>query len=170
MRYAQIRSMDISNGENVGVSIFVQGCPFHCKGCFNQETWNFDGGKEFTRDVENKFLKLVDRPHIKRVSILGGEPLCKENAEGVLRLIAQIPEDKEIWIYTGYTYETLTSSATTDDLETTIWRSRIKDILNAIDVLVDGQYIEELRDLSLKFRGSSNQRIIYLKDINNVQN
>lgn len=168
MRYAQIRSMDISNGENVGVSIFVQGCPFHCKGCFNQETWDFNGGKEFTKNIENKFLKLIDRPHIKRVSILGGEPLCKENAEGVLRLIAQIPDDKEIWIYTGFTYEALTSDVSTDDLETTIWRSRIKDILNAIDVLVDGQYIEELRDLSLKFRGSSNQRIIRLKDVTYV--
>lgn len=168
MRYAQIRSMDISNGENVGVSIFVQGCPFHCKGCFNQETWDFNGGKEFSKNIENKFLKLVDKPHIKRVSILGGEPLCKENAEGVLRLIAQIPDDKEIWIYTGFTYETLTSNVSTDDLETTIWKSRIKDILNAIDVLVDGQYIEGLRDLSLKFRGSSNQRIIRLKDVTYV--
>lgn len=165
MRYAQIRSMDISNGEGVGVSLFVQGCPFHCNGCFNPETWDFNGGNEWTKTEELKFLELVNRPYIKRVSILGGEPLCKENAEGVLRLIAQIPDDKQIWIYTGFLYETLTSSVCTDDLETTLWKAEIKDILNSIDVLVDGQYIEDLKDIRLQFRGSSNQRIIRMKEI-----
>ena len=92
MRYAQVRSMDISNGEGIGVSLFVQGCPFnpHCYNCFNTETWDFNGGKEWAPDVKEKFLELIDRPYIKRVSILGGEPLADENLDGVLDLVTEI--------------------------------------------------------------------------------
>ena len=92
MRYAQVRSMDISNGEGIGVSLFVQGCPFnpHCYNCFNTETWDFNGGKEWTPDVKEKFLELIDRPYIKRVSILGGEPLADENLDDVLDLVTEI--------------------------------------------------------------------------------
>lgn len=92
MRYAQIRSMDISNGEGVGVSLFVQGCLFHCKNCFNSETWDFNGGKEWTEETKNKFMELIDRPYIKRISILGGEPLAEQNLNGVLSLIKEIRE------------------------------------------------------------------------------
>lgn len=146
MRYAQIRSMDISNGEGIGVSLFVQGCHFHCKECFNPETWSFDGGKEWTEHTEEYFLALMDKPYIKRVSILGGEPLAPENYKTVLELCSKIKQkypNKQIWIYTGYKYEDLDFSLSLD-----------------IDVLVDGQFEIDNKDLNLRFCGSSNQRII----------
>lgn len=143
MRYASIRDMDISNGNGIGVALFTQGCHFHCKNCFNKSTWDFDGGKEFTKETCDKFMKLVNRPFIKRVSILGGEPLAKENVDDVCNVLKQI-KDKQIWVYTGYTFETVKNY----------------DIMKYIDYLVDGQYVDELRDLKLKFRGSSNQRIV----------
>lgn len=143
MRYASIRDLDISNGNGIGVALFTQGCHFHCKNCFNKSTWDFDGGKEFTKETCDKFMKLVNRPFIKRVSILGGEPLAKENVDDVCSVLKQI-KDKQIWVYTGYTFETVKNY----------------DIMKYIDYLVDGQYIDELRDLKLKFRGSSNQRIV----------
>ena len=147
MRYAQIRNMDISNGEHIGVSLFVQGCRFCCKGCFNKETWDFNGGKEWTQEVEDKFFDLINRPYIKRVSILGGEPLADGNKLVVLDLIKKIKDkypNKSIWLYTGYTFEEISSL----------------NNLRYIDVLVDGRYIEEQKDLTLKFRGSKNQRLI----------
>ena len=143
MRYASIRDLDISNGNDIGVALFTQGCHFHCKNCFNKSTWDFDGGKEFTRETCNKFMKLVNRPFIKRVSILGGEPLAKENVDDVCNILKQI-KNKTIWVYTGHTFETVKNY----------------DIMKYIDYLVDGQYVDELRDLRLKFRGSSNQRVI----------
>ena len=143
MRYASIRDMDISNGNGIGVALFTQGCHFHCKNCFNKSTWDFNGGKEFTKETCDKFMKLVNRPFIKRVSILGGEPLAKENVDDVCNVLKQI-KDKQIWVYTGYTFETVKNL----------------EVMKYIDYLVDGQYIDELRDLKLKFRGSSNQRII----------
>ena len=113
MRYAQIRSMDISNGEGVGVSLFVQGCPFHCKNCFNSETWDFNGGKEWTEKTKNKFMELIDRPYIKRVSFLGGECLADQNLDEVLKLVKQIrisfPE-KTIWLYTGFCWNDIMCS------------------------------------------------------------
>ena len=149
MRYASIRDIDISNGNGIGVALFTQGCHFHCKNCFNKSTWDFDGGKEFTRETCNKFMKLVNRPFIKRVSILGGEPLAKENVDDVCNILKQI-KNKTIWVYTGHTFETVKNY----------------DIMKYIDYLVDGQYVDELRDLTLEFRGSSNQNI--WKKINNV--
>ena len=143
MRYASIRDLDISNGNDIGVALFTQGCHFHCKNCCNKSTWDFDGGKEFTKETCDKFMKLVNRPFIKRVSILGGEPLAKENVDDVCNVLKQI-KNKTIWVYTGHTFETVKNY----------------DIMKYIDYLVDGQYVDELRDLRLKFRGSSNQRII----------
>ena len=143
MRYASIRDLDITNGTDIGVALFVQGCHFHCKNCFNKSTWDFDGGKEVTKETCSKFMKLVNRPFIKRVSILGGEPLAKENVYDICNILKQI-KNKTIWVYTGYTFETVKNY----------------DIMKYIDYLVDGQYVDELRDLRLKFRGSSNQRII----------
>lgn len=105
MRYASMRNLDISNGEGVGVSLFVQGCPFHCKNCFNSETWDFNGGKEWTEEIIEKFIKLIDRPYIKRVSFLGGECLAEQNLDEVLSLVKEINRrfpDKIIWLYTGY--------------------------------------------------------------------
>lgn len=161
MRYAQIRSMDISNGEGIGVSLFVQGCHFHCYNCFNQETWDFNSGKEWTRQIERYFLNLVNKAYIKRVSILGGEPLCDENVKTVLKLIAKINNnfnDKKIWLYTGYTWEEIMRSR--NDLVKDKMLSLRQLAICESDILVDGRYINDLKDYSLKFRGSSNQRVI----------
>lgn len=147
MRYASIRDFDISNGEDIGVSLFVQGCHFHCPNCFNQSTWNFNGGKEFTIETMRHIIKLMDRPFIKRFTLLGGEPLAPENIETskeILRVIKETYPNKQVWLFTGYVMENIPD----------------KSILKYVDVLVDGPYKHELRDLSLAFRGSSNQRII----------
>ena len=104
MRYASIRDLDVTNGEGVGVSLFVQGCPFHCYNCFNPDTWDFNGGKEWTYEIKQQFLSLIDRPYITRVSILGGEPTAKQNFYRVYELIKEIKErfpSKDIWLYTG---------------------------------------------------------------------
>lgn len=173
MRYAQIRSMDISNGEGVGVSLFVQGCPFHCKNCFNSETWDFNGGKKWTEEVKDKFMKLIDRPYIKRVSFLGGECLAEQNLDVVLDLIKEIrisfPE-KTIWLYTGFCWDDIMCSfaglqadcVVLDKKNIEAWEKRRKIISN-IDVLVDGEYIDEQKDLTLKWKGSKNQRCIDVK-------
>ena len=161
MRYAQIRNMDISNGEHIGVSLFVQGCGFHCKGCFNKETWDFNGGKEWTEEIKDNFFKLIDRPYIKRVSILGGEPLANENVSDIFNLIEEIKNkfpDKSIWLYTGYEFETIMNNPLRN-INTTL-RKRIAEMC---DVLVDGRYVDDLKDLTLKFCGSSNQRVINVK-------
>ena len=169
MRYASIRSLDISNGEGVGVSLFVQGCPFHCKNCFNSETWDFNGGKEWTEKTKNKFMELIDRPYIKRVSFLGGECLADQNLDGVLDLIKEIrisyPE-KTIWLYTGFQWSQIIAKIHQPTFpdekfehDRNIHMKRQKIISN-VDVLVDGEYIDEQRDLTKKWAGSSNQRVI----------
>ena len=181
MRYASIRELDISNGEGVGVALFVQGCHFHCYNCFNPDTWDFNGGKEWTQEIEDKLIELASRPYIKRLSILGGEPLADENLDGVLHLVDRfclsLP-NKTIWLYTGYevnleSYEILTIGkeyAKTRYEFTTTQPSRSntanflrKSILNNVDVLVDGRYIDSQRDVNLKWRGSKNQRVIDIK-------
>ena len=173
--------MDISNGEGVGVALFVQGCHFHCYNCFNPDTWDFNGGKEWTPEVEDKFIELASRPYIKRISLLGGEPLADENLDGVLHLVDRFRlslPNKTIWLYTGYevnleSYEILTIGkeyAKTRYEFTTTQPSRSntanflrKSILNNVDVLVDGRYIDSQRDVNLKWRGSKNQRVIDIK-------
>lgn len=177
MRYAQIRSMDISNGEGVGVSLFVQGCDRHCFNCFNSETWDFNGGKEWTEETKNKFIKLIDRPYINRISVLGGEPLAEQNLDEVLSLIKEIrtsfPE-KYIWLYTGFTWDSImnykyTNRFTEKDvlfnfhIKKDLEMIQRKNIIKLCDVLVDGEYIDEQKDLSLKFKGSKNQRVIDAK-------
>lgn len=187
MRYAQIRSMDISNGEGVGVSLFVQGCPFHCKNCFNSETWDFNGGKEWTEKTKNKFMELIDRPYIKRVSFLGGECLADQNLDGVLDLIKQIRNsypDKTIWLYTGYhvfinypeshrQHKVILSTrpnASTNIIydDELFFKKKEEDrkrseIISNVDIIVDGEYIDEQKDLILKWRGSKNQHVIDVK-------
>ena len=146
MRYASIRSMDISDGEGIGISLFVQGCHFHCKNCFNQSTWDFNGGEEFTNEIKEKMFQLLDKPYMVRISILGGEPLSPPNRQKVRDLCEEIKQrfpDKKLWLYTGYKKEDLNDT----------------DILDFVDVLVDGQYEDENRNLRLQFRGSTNQRI-----------
>ena len=170
MRYAQIRSLDISNGEGIGVSLFVQGCPFHCRNCFNPETWDFNGGEKWTEETKNKFMELIDRPYIKRVSLLGGECLAEQNLNDVLSLVQEIrisfPE-KTIWLYTGFKWEQIMNIKvmqpifSCEDLENKIQNVLKKqEIIKQCDVLVDGEYIDEQRDLTLAYRGSKNQRVI----------
>lgn len=154
MRYAKIRKMDISNGEGIRVSLFVQGCSFHCKNCFNQETWDFNGGKEFTTEEVDKIIKLANKDYIAGLSILGGEPLHPNNIESVSMLCEyfkfKYPE-KTIWIWTGFKYEDI------------LKKENNYNIFNYIDVLIDGQFEEDKKDLTLKWRGSSNQRVIDCK-------
>jgi anaerobic ribonucleoside-triphosphate reductase activating protein len=169
-----MRNLDISNGEGVGVSLFVQGCPFHCKNCFNSDTWDFNGGKEWTEETKNKFMELINRPYIKRVSFLGGECLADQNLDGVLDLIKEIrisfPE-KTIWLYTGFCWNDIMCSfaglqadyVVLDKKDIEAWEKR-REIISNVDVLVDGEYIDEQRDITLKWRGSSNQRVISVVD------
>lgn len=148
MRYNKIRKMDISDGPGVRVSIFMQGCTFHCKNCFNPETHDFEGGKEFNEDTIKRVLELCDNETIKGLSILGGEPMHPRNIEGTTRLAKAFKEkfpNKTLWIWTGFLFDR--------DLKD-------KEVLNFVDVLVDGQYVDELRNPKLKWSGSSNQRVI----------
>ena len=153
MRYNKIRKMDISNGPGVRISIFMQGCTFNCKNCFNPETHDFNGGVEFTDETINKVLSLANHEYIKGLSILGGEPMHPVNIEGTTRLVKAFKEkypDKNIWVWSGFLY---------DDI-----MERNKEIFNYIDVLVDGQFKEELHDPTLKWCGSSNQRVIDVQE------
>ena len=147
--------MDISNGPGVGVSLFVQGCHLHCKGCFNSTAWDFNGGKEWNDDVKQKFLELASRPYIKRISILGGEPLSPENSYDLYELITEIKNklpDKVIWLYTGYLFEYAINNQSN------------RKILELCDVVVDDRYVEELKDIGLPWCGSSNQRVIDVQE------
>ena len=173
MNYAQIRSMDISNGEGIGVSLFVQGCDFHCKNCFNSETWEFSKGQEWNDKTKNQFLKLIEKPFIQRVSILGGEPLHPKNVQNVLKIVDEIRVSyptKNIWLYTGYTWEEIwiKDNVKTGDKIKDMRQKAIKNIRRQVvrmcDVLIDGRYIDELRDVSLHWRGSSNQRVINVQE------
>ena len=147
MRYNRIRKMDISNGPGVRVSIFFQGCIFHCEKCFNPETWDFSGGKDFNDEVIDHIIELCSPSHITGLSILGGEPLHPKNIEGSIKLAKKFKEiypNKNIWCWTGYTFENIKN----------------KDIFEFLDVLVDGQFQQDKYNPNLKYRGSSNQRVI----------
>ena len=147
MRYNKIRRMDISNGPGVRVSIFMQGCHFHCDGCFNKDTWDFSCGKEFTDETIDRVLELCKAEHIVGLSILGGEPMHPVNILGTTKLAKAFKEkypDKNLWVWTGFLFEQL----------------KDKEVLKYIDVLVDGQYKDELHSPILKWKGSSNQRVI----------
>lgn len=165
MRYNQIRECDIANGEGIGVALFVQGCHFKCKNCFNPETWDFNGGKEWTPEVEDKFIELASRPYIKRISLLGGECLADENLDGVLNLINRIRlsfPNKSIWLYSGYKFEDCLIKPKT--CEENIFRALRYEILKNVDVMVDGKYIDSQRNVQAKWRGSDNQRVIDVKE------
>ncbi len=160
MRYNQIRECDIANGEGIGVALFVQGCYFHCKNCFNQETWDFSGGKPWTKEIRNKFMELVSRPYVRRVSILGGEPLADENVKEVgilIRMIKKNSPEKKIWLYTGYTFEEILKKI--QEPKNNFDIKRFITITGA-DIVVDGKYVDGLQDFKLKWKGSSNQRVI----------
>ncbi len=151
MNYAEIKKVDIANGPGVRVSLFVSGCRNHCKGCFNPETWDFDYGRPFTRATEDEIIEALRPSWIQGLSILGGEPTEEENAAVLipfLKRVRAVLPDKDIWLYSGYTYEAL----------------RDKEILTLADVLVDGPFLLEQKDAGLAFRGSRNQRIIDLRE------
>ena len=151
MNYAEIKKVDIANGPGVRVSLFVSGCRNHCKGCFNPETWDFDYGRPFTRATEDEIIEALRPSWIQGLSILGGEPTEEENAAVLipfLKRVRAVLPNKDIWLYSGYTYEVL----------------RDKEILTLADVLVDGPFLLEQKDAGLAFRGSRNQRIIDLRE------
>lgn len=158
MRYADIIKCDCENGKHWGVSLFTQGCPFHCEGCFNPETWSYDSGKEFTDETQTLILKLLDKSYISRLSILGGEPLEERNLHQLACLISSIRNnyhnDIKIWVYTGWTYEELQRREKESNIK------YLTFILDNIDYLVDGPFIQEKKDITLEFRGSRNQRIL----------
>ena len=159
MNYSAIKPCDIANGEGVRVSLFVSGCTHHCKGCFNPSTWDFAAGEPFTPEVEERILSLLAPDYIQGLSLLGGEPFEPENqvvlAPFVRRVRERLP-GKNVWCYTGCVLER-------DLRAPTRWRTAVTDdLLSMIDVLVDGPFVEALKDISLPFRGSSNQRILRL--------
>lgn len=168
MRYARIRKMDVSNGEGVGISLFVQGCHFHCKGCFNQETWDFNGGKKWTPEIEEQFIQLANKPYIKRISILGGEPLADENVRDVYNLIAQLKgryPEKKIWLYTGYEWEKIVEESHAIRVENGDYLSNLYryGAIVFADIVVDGKFQLDKQDLyndNIVFAGSTNQRVI----------
>ena len=185
IHYASIRNLDISNGEGVGVALFVQGCPFnpHCYNCFNTDTWDFNGGKEWTQEVEDKLIELANKPYIKRLSILGGEPLADENLDGVLHLVDRFRlslPNKSIWLYSGYELSLKKEYIPVDDFwndeDEEYYRfitdpkdNNISDfkrsvIISKCDVVIDGRYIDSQRNPSKKFAGSDNQRVISIAE------
>ena len=155
MRIASIRSMDVSNGEGCGVALFTQGCPIHCFNCFNKNTWDFDGGIKYEQKHEDLIIKLLNKKHITRLSILGGEPLIKRNIEPIEKLIKRVREvygkNKKIWLYTGQYFEDV--------------KEMYPEIIKNVDVLIDGPYVDSERDFNLKWCGSRNQRVIDIEDM-----
>ena len=160
MNFATIKKYDVANGPGVRVSLFVSGCPHRCKGCFNAEAWDFDYGQPYTAKTEEEILSALNHSYIAGLSLLGGEPFDPRNQETVCGLLkkvrARFPQ-KDVWCYTGYTLD--------KDLKEggAAYTPFTKDMLESIDVIVDGEFVEALKDIKLRFRGSSNQRIIDLK-------
>ncbi len=162
MYYGNIKNTDIANGEGVRVTLFVSGCTHHCKNCFNKETWDFCYGKPFTKEVEDELIKLLEPDYIKGLTLLGGEPMEPQNQASLLPFLKRVREvygnKKNIWCYTGYVLDRDLLKESRAKCEHT------EELLKNIDVLVDGPFIESLKNLSLKFRGSSNQRVINLPE------
>ena len=162
MKYAKIKKCDVANGPGVRVSLFVSGCNHHCKNCFNREAWDFNYGKEFTEDEQNEIIEDLKPEYITGLSLLGGEPFEKTNQEGLVPLIKKVKEkypNKKIWCYTGFTFD----NQIIGEMIKKEGRKTTKEMLENIDYIVDGKFIEELKDPKLRFKGSSNQRIIAVK-------
>lgn len=161
MHYGSIKSVDIANGEGIRVTLFVSGCTHHCKNCFNPETWNFEYGNPFTKETEDTIIKYLEADFVKGLTLLGGEPMEPQNQKALLPFLKRVKQkfgdSKNIWSYTGFVYDRDLINGGRVHTEDT------DELLSLIDVLVDGPFIESLKNLSLKFRGSSNQRVIDLK-------
>lgn len=159
MRYGTLKNCDIANGEGVRVSLFVSGCTNHCRNCFQPQTWDFDYGQPFTPDTEEEILRLLSPPYIAGLSLLGGEPFEPSNQRALLPFLRRVRETypaKNIWCYSGFTLEELRTDGSYPRCEST------DEMLSLLDVLVDGRFMEEYKDISLRFRGSRNQRLIDL--------
>ena len=157
MYYGEIKNCDIANGEGVRVTLFVSGCTNHCKNCFQPQTWAFDYGRPFTVETEEALLQMLAPAYINGLTLLGGEPFEPENQRALLpflRLVRERLPNKTVWAFTGFTWEELHTDGSYPRCEVT------DELLSLIDVLVDGRFEEELHDISLRFRGSSNQRVI----------
>lgn len=157
MNYANIKLFDIANGPGVRVSLFVSGCTHHCKGCFNQEAWDFSYGQEFTEAVEDQILEALGPDYIRGLTLLGGEPFEPQNQPALLKLLRKIKEklpQKSIWAFSGYLFDRDILPGHLGDPAVT------QEILSYLDVLVDGPFLEGQKDLMLRFRGSANQRLI----------
>ncbi len=162
MNYGAMKKTDVANGPGIRVSLFVSGCTHGCKGCFNREAWDFKYGREFTKQVEDEIMEALSPSYIRGLSVLGGEPMEPQNRGEVLSLLRKVRErypEKDIWCYTGYVYE--------NDLLRWIQEENAREVaelLSLIDVLVDGAFVEERKNLRLAFRGSENQRLIDVKE------
>lgn len=153
MRYAQIRKFDVTNGPNVRCTLFVSGCSHNCPGCFNKDQQDFNYGELWTQEVEDYFMECVNNVNILGVNILGGEPLEQTMDESLLKLLKRIKEEtnKSIWLWSGFVFEDI------------IKDSKKSAFLKYVDVLIDGMFLKDKRDITLKYRGSSNQRVIYVE-------
>lgn len=161
MNYADIKRYDVGNGPGVRISLFVSGCTHQCKGCFNQETWDFQYGTPFTEETIEMIIKYLEPPYISGLTLLGGEPLERKNQNGLLPLVKKVKEiypDKNIWCFTGYYFD--------KDVLGWMWQQweETKELFSYLDVLVDGPFEEALKDVSLRFKGSSNQRTILVQE------
>ena len=159
MYYGEIKNCDIANGEGVRVTLFVSGCTNHCKNCFQPQTWDFDYGQPFTAETEQRILDLLAPSYISGLTLLGGEPFEPANQRVLVPFLYRVREaypKKNIWAFSGFTYEELSADGTYCRCEVT------DEMLSLLDILVDGRFVEELKDISLRFRGSSNQRLIDL--------
>ncbi len=157
MHYSTIKDCDIANGIGVRITLFVSGCTNHCKNCFQPQTWDFDFGEPFTEETEEKLLQMLKPDYINGLTLLGGEPMEPQNQRALVPFLKRVREaypNKNIWCFTGFTYEILKTDGSHPRCEVT------DEMLSLIDVLVDGRYVDELKDLTLQFRGSSNQRLI----------
>ncbi len=157
MHYSTIKDCDIANGIGVRITLFVSGCTNHCKNCFQPQTWDFDFGEPFTEETEEKLLEMLKPDYINGLTLLGGEPMEPQNQRALVPFLKRVREaypNKNIWCFTGFTYEVLKTDGSHPRCDVT------DEMLSLIDVLVDGRYVDELKDLTLQFRGSSNQRLI----------
>lgn len=160
MNYAEVKKTDIANGEGVRVSLFVSGCRRHCKNCFNKIAWDFDYGKPFNEAAQEEFMQALSPEYIAGLSLLGGDPFEPENQRALLPFVKRVKETfpkKNIWCYTGYTFDNDAMKEEQANCEVT------REFLSYLDVLVDGPFVEELKDIRLKFRGSSNQRVLNMQ-------
>lgn len=160
LNYADIKQYDVANGLGVRVSVFVSGCTHHCKNCFNEETWDFNYGKPFTEKEISQIIEYLRPDYVSGLSVLGGEPFEPVNQKGLLPLLREVKQtypDKDIWCYSGYLFDQQILGQMCKESDVT------KELLSYIDILVDGRFVEEKKNLKIRFRGSENQRIIDVK-------